>query len=330
MSIPYPIPRGHTEMNDDTLNAEREASALVIGRDALLELWLGLDNALDPLDRLLVAAVLQANVDPATTSLEDQIRYGTLNRPMPDEIRRPVSISRLADSMDLRFETVRRRVNRLKTLGVFVTTPAGVLAPESYGNSPGNAATVRAIDGLAERTYRHLVRHHYFSNSPLPSPAHQPEQHPYRAVARLFMTYALRMLLESRPFFGDFTNQLLVMRLNQMNTADLGDARRWDPVGDIVLPTIPDPVRLPISVASLARETGMTVETTRRRLVDLAEQGICRRVEGGYITVADNIKELRMSLVSANRMNLTRLYRNCALVGAIEGWDLRMRPRKAS
>ncbi len=317
-------------MNDDTRTTEREAWALVIGHDALLELWLGLDNALDPLDRLLVATVLQANVDPATTSLEDQIKYGNLNRPMPDEIRRPVSISRLADSMDLRFETVRRRVNRLKTLGVFVTTPSGVLAPESYGNSPGNAVTVRAIDGLAERTYRHLVRHHYFSNSPLPSPAHRPEQHPYRAVARLFMTYALRMLFESRPFFGDFTNQLLVMRLNQMNTANLGFAREWDPSADRAFPTIPKQLRLPVSVASLARETGMAVETTRRRLVDLAEQGICRRVEGGYITAADNINELRMSLVSANRMNLTRLYRNCALVGALEGWDSRMEIRTGS
>ena len=317
-------------MNDDTLNAEREAAALRIGRDALLELWLELDNALDPLDRLLVATVLQANVDPATTTLEDQIMYGALSRPMPDEIRRPVSISRLADSLDLRFETVRRRVNRLKTLGMFVTTPLGILVPESYGNSPGNAAAVKAIDGLAERTYRHLVLHRYFTDSPLPPAAYRPEQHPYRAVARLFMNYALRMLLESRPFFGDFTNQLLVMRLNQMNTTDLGDPPQWDPVEDNTLPTIPDERRLPISIGVLARATGVTFETTRRRLADLAERGICRRVEGGYISVADAAKGLRMSLVSANRMNLTRLYRTCALVGAIEGWDSRMQIRTAS
>ena len=330
MSTFHPIPRGHTEMNDDALNAEREASALMIGRDALLEVWLGLGKSLDPIDRLLVATVLQANVDPATITLEDQIKYGDLNRPMPDEIRRPVSISRLADSMDLRFETVRRRVNRLKTLGLFVTTPSGILSPESNSNTHKNAVAVMAIDGLAERTYRRLVSQHYFNNNPLPSPAHRPEQHPYRAVARLFMSYALRMLGESRPFFGDFTNQLLIMRLNQMNTTNLGDVREWDEIDDNMLPAISDQRRIPVSIAALARETGVAVETTRRRLADLAEQGICRRVDGGYITVARGIMGLRSSLVSSNRMNLTRLYRNCALVGAIDGWDSRIEIRAAS
>lgn len=315
-------------MNEDTLNAERQASALLITRDALLEIWHGREAALDPMDALLVATVIQANVDPATSSLDDQVEHSAMERPPPDEVRRPVSISRLADSMDLRFETVRRRVNRLKDMGVFVTEPTGILVPESYFMTPANAAIVLAIDDLAERTYWRLVNLHYFNNTPLPRPAHKPEQHPYRAVARLFMNYALRMGGEMRAIGGDYINLLLVMQLNQMNTVNLGDVRKWEPDDD--LPTIADPRRLPVTIAALSRESGVPFETTRRRLADLAERGVCRLVDGGYIVPADNIQALGLVISPINRMNLTRLYRNCALVGAIDSWEARMEVRTAS
>ena len=315
-------------MNNDVINAERQASALLITRDALLEIWHGRDAALDPMDAILLATVIQANVEPATANPEEQVEHGALDQPPPAEIRRPVSISRLADSMDLRFETVRRRVNRLKTLGLIVTEPSGILVPESYFLTPENAATVKAIDDLAERTYWRLVNLHYFSSTPLPRPAQQPEQHPYRAVARLFMSYALRMAGEMRAIGGDYINLLLVMQLNQMNTVNLGDVRKWEPDDD--LPTIADSRRVPVTIAALSRESGVPFETTRRRLADLAERGVCRQVDGGYIVPADNIQALGLVISPLNRMNLTRLYRNCALVGAIDSWESRMEVRTAS
>lgn len=325
-----PAHHGYTAMNDYAINAERQASALLITRDALLEIWHGRDPSLDPMDAILLATVIQANVEPATTNLDDQVHHSSLLQPPPTEVRRPVSISRLADSMELRFETVRRRVNRLKALGLFVTEPSGIMVPESYFLTPENAAMVKVIDDLAERTYWRLVNIHYFNSAPLPGPAHCPDQHPYRAVARLFMSYALRMAGEMRAIGGDYINLLLIMQLHQMNTVNLGDARKWDPAEDEGLPTVADHRRLPATIAALSRESGVPFETTRRRLADLAERGVCQQVEGGYIMPAGMIQSLGVALSPVNRMNLTRLYRTCALVGAIDGWESRMEVRTAS
>ena len=45
-----------------------ESAALNITRAALLAMWQGRDKSLDPMDALLVATIIQANVDPAWIS----------------------------------------------------------------------------------------------------------------------------------------------------------------------------------------------------------------------------------------------------------------------
>lgn len=297
-----------------------ESAALNITRGALLALWQGRDRSLDPMDALLVATIIQANVDAATAGLDEQVAFGPLDRPPPDVARRRVSISRVADSLDLRFETVRRRVNRLKARGIIVADSAGVIVPESYFHTPANATTVTAIDALAEHTYWRLVDLGYFDDRPLPPPPYHPPEHPYRAVARHFTSYALRVGGEMRLLCGDYMNLLLVLHLSHLNTAGLGDARDQGTVSHEAGPVIDDPHKTAISVAALARETGVPFETTRRRLNRLAEQDICQQVEGGYIMPAKTLLSFAQILAPTNEMNLTRLYRNCALVGAIEGW----------
>ncbi|MDP2212984.1 Lrp/AsnC family transcriptional regulator [Phenylobacterium sp.] len=315
-------------MNPQALTA-LESAALNISRGALLAVWQGRDKSLDPMDALLVATIIQANVDVATSGLDEQMAFGPLDRPPPDMARRRVSISRVADSLDLRFETVRRRVNRLKAKGVIVADSAGVIVPESYFRTPANAATVTAIDALAALTYRRLADLDYFAGRPLPSPPCHPSEHPYRAVARYFMNYALRVGGEMRLLCGDYMNLLLVLNLSYLNTVDLGDARAPSTDTDGA-PLIPDSEKTPISIAALARESGVPFETTRRRLAKLAENDICRVVGGGYIVPADTIIRFAVTLAPVNEMNLTRLYRNCALVGAVEGWQAKPPLSKAS
>ncbi|MDP2229125.1 MAG: Lrp/AsnC family transcriptional regulator, partial [Moraxellaceae bacterium] len=266
-----------------------ESAALNIARAALLELWQARDHRLDPMDALVVATIIQANVDAATSGLDEQVAFGPLDRPPPDESRRRVSISRVADSLDLRFETVRRRVNRLKDKGIIVADAAGVIVPESYFHTPANAVTVRAIDELAARTYQRLTSLGYFDDRPLPGPPSPPTEHPYRAVARHFMSYALRLGGEMRVLSGDFMNLLLILHLSHLNTSGLGDARGQAETSHEEGPVIDDARKIPISVAALARETGVPFETTRRRLSRLAEQDICRQVGGGYIMPAETI-----------------------------------------
>ena len=316
-------------MNPPSLSA-RESAALNISRIALLALWQGRDKRLDPMDALLVATIIQANVDAATSGLDEQVAFGPIDRPPPDQARRRVSISRIADSLDLRFETVRRRVNRLKDRGVIVSDAAGVIVPESYFHTPDNAATVMGIDALAAHIYWRLVDLGYFDDRPLPPPPYHPPEHPYRAVARYFMSYALRVGGEMRLLCVDYMNLLLVLHLSHLNTAGLGDGRGDAATAHTDGPVIDDTRKMPISVARLARETGVPFETTRRRLSRLAEQDLCRLVEGGYIMPARTILTFAQTLAPINEMNLIRLYRNCALVGAVAGWEARGAVSKAS
>jgi len=126
-----------------------------------------------------------------------------------------------------------------------------------------------------------------------------------------------------RLLCGDYMNLLLVLHLSHLNTAALGDAREQETASPEGGPVIPDSLKVPISVAALARETGVPFETTRRRLSRLADQNICRQVEGGYIMPAQTLLSFAETLAPINEMNLIRLYRSCALVGAIEGWMAR-------
>src|SRR5687768_16284064 len=66
----------------------------------------------EPIVALLVLAVNQANIAPLTLDPQARSRYGALEAPAPDAARRPVSISAVAASLGLPFETVRRRIRR--------------------------------------------------------------------------------------------------------------------------------------------------------------------------------------------------------------------------
>src|SRR5215218_1566479 len=90
----------------------------------------------DVVDGLLLAAISQANVAQITRSPELQRTYATLDQPPPDELRRPVSISAIANSLRIPFETARRRIAALSDLGIIVTHPRGVIIPSGPLNSP--------------------------------------------------------------------------------------------------------------------------------------------------------------------------------------------------
>ena len=63
----------------------------------------------DVIDGILLTAINQANVLPIMRDPQIQRRYATLDNPPPDELRRPVSISAVASSLHVPFETARRR-----------------------------------------------------------------------------------------------------------------------------------------------------------------------------------------------------------------------------
>lgn len=295
------------------------SSALVIGRDALLQAWQGRDRTLDPLDALILVSVIHGNVDPITAGLLEQVEFGAMDQPPPGDKRRRISVSRVADSLDLRFETVRRRVKRLESLGLMDTRRSGVVVPESYFHTPANVQAVIGIDAIAAHACARLKAVGFFDVHPLPDPILTPEGHPYRAVARLFMTYALRLGSEMRVLAGDFLNLFILLELTHLNTLPLSDRRDGDVTGRDV-PVVGDERKTPVSISALARAADLSFETTRRRLSRLTAAGVCKAVDNGYIVPEAVILEFARKLAVTNEMNLARLYRACAQIGAVEGW----------
>jgi hypothetical protein len=71
----------------------------------------------DPLDLLIVHAVLNSNVIHIMSNPVLDKRYSSINAVDPDAIKQGVSRAALARFLNLPLETVRRRVTRLKTMG---------------------------------------------------------------------------------------------------------------------------------------------------------------------------------------------------------------------
>lgn len=87
----------------------------------------------DPLPGLVLMEMTRANVD-----LTDP-KHLTLDAPIPDELRAPISTLALARRMGLPAETVRRHVAKLEAAGFCRRAPGGRLAAlEQLGQGPGN------------------------------------------------------------------------------------------------------------------------------------------------------------------------------------------------
>lgn len=85
----------------------------------------------DLLEPLLLTAILQANQSALPSRPDLQLLYGTGTWALPDEHRRPISVSALAQSLGLPFETVRRRTQALARRGLCVAAPAGLYVPQA-------------------------------------------------------------------------------------------------------------------------------------------------------------------------------------------------------
>src|SRR5262245_29595141 len=98
----------------------------------------------DMVDALLLVAISQANVAQISRSPELQRKYATLDATPPDELRRPVSVSAIANSLRIPFETARRRIANLTELGAVKAAPRGVIVPASVLDSPFYRTTAEA------------------------------------------------------------------------------------------------------------------------------------------------------------------------------------------
>jgi len=272
----------------------------------------------DVLDTLLMSAVIQANVEEINRRGDLQVAFAQSDEPPPDELRRPVSMNALASSLDLPFETVRRRIKGLVRAGQCVFVEGGVIVPSAVLTQPRYAADAyRGFERIRDLYYQ-LRGLGLLRDLPQPSVKLSANAFPIRAVARLAGAYVLRVM-EAIGQVGDLIDGLIVVELFRSNTEHLpltpgsGD-------GGIV----PDSERRPVAVTGVAARLGIPQETVRRHVADLMARGVCVRVRGGLIVPLQELAASKSQLrtaVEANAVNLHRLFSAYAQLGVLQVWD---------
>ncbi|TAJ71895.1 MAG: hypothetical protein EPO51_12310 [Phenylobacterium sp.] len=278
----------------------------------------------DVIDGLLMVAISQANVAQITRNAELQRRYATLDQPPPDDMRRPVSISAIANSLRIPFETARRRISALVEAGVVRTAPRGVVIPAAPLNSPFYRIGAEANYGLVRALYFRLRGVGLLEDLPRPSgPAFDPDHPPVRLVIRLSSDYLLRLAEPVSLYMGDLVSGLILMDMIHANTEHLPDTEAGDADGDWSAEGfVPDHMRRPVRATSLADRLGIPQETVRRHLQRLIAADQCERKEDGYLASARILARAPfVQYMLDNQSHLHRLYAGLADFGVLSEWE---------
>lgn len=262
-------------------------------------------TGLKALDALLVLAVNQANIAPLTRDAGARTAYGSLAAPAPDLSRRPVSIHAINTSLQLPFETVRRRIHHLETLGIVRHEGRGVIIPASYLSSPAYLQDVVAAHGRLRDLYFALTRADLLE--PLPPSAYAPEDEPpMRAAARLLSDFLLRSADVLMRRTHDIVSGLI---LGAVACASLPGARMASPKGPGMTAT------------EAGKWLGLPGETARRRMMQLTADGHCvRGADGLYNANLEADPERWEAAMAELAAVLQRLMAGLAERGVVEAW----------
>ncbi|PZQ65534.1 MAG: hypothetical protein DI570_01310 [Phenylobacterium zucineum] len=257
-------------------------------------------TGLKALDALIVMAVNQANIALLTRDTDARYAYGGLSAPAPDESRRPVSIHAIAMSMQLPFETVRRRIHQLEEIGACRQEARGVIVPGAYLSSPAYLQDVLRAHGRMRRLHEELSSQDLID--PLPASNYLPtDEAPVRAAARLLSDFLLRI-------------------------ADTLMRRTQDPVsglilGAVIVASLGGGPADGISASEAARRLGLAGETVRRRLAQLQADGHCqRRPQARYAIPVAPGDPAWEPLIGELAATVQRLMAGLAERGVIESW----------
>lgn len=127
-------------------------------------------------------------------------------------------------------------------------------------------------------------------------------------LARVGSNYLLRALANlTEAFEGDMARAVVFMAIGQAATDHLGLNRDFTDFGGDGL--IPDELRRPVTVLSIANSLQMPRETTRRHVTRLLQRGYCIQVQGRRVMIPAEIyrrPEIRQ-VIEKNRRDLQLL-----------------------
>ncbi|WP_374470927.1 hypothetical protein [Phenylobacterium sp.] len=266
---------------------------------------------LDSADALLVMAINQANILPLTQDPAARRRYGDLAAPAPDDERRPVSISAIALSLGLPFETARRHIHRLSAAGVCAIEERGVIVPAAFLSSPAYLGSVMQMYGRLRSFHDELQA--YGLLRPLPERAFPAEgEGLMRGAARLVSDYLLRVSAGVVRIAGDRMSALALLG------AAAGGTDAPTLAGD---GQVRPGVRRPVRPAELSRRLRLPAETTRRQLLRLTEEGVVARTELGFMVTEEMLASRPWrAVLKANAADVQRLFDGLAVRGVVALW----------
>jgi DNA-binding Lrp family transcriptional regulator len=275
------------------------------------------DRAL--IDGLLLIGIVQANVSLVTREPDLQRTYAAYDTPPPDALRRAVSVSAIANSLRLPYETVRRRVAGLERKGLCVVDERGVYVPNRVLTSPEHMAGSFAVFERLRQLYYRLKDLGVLRSFPEADP--QPPVDLVRAIMRVFGDYFLRTVDAVSRGVGDLMAGLVLLGVLTANTEHLPDHEAGAD-GAEAEAFVPDSLRRPVSVAALARRLRLPEETVRRHASQLVADGRCARAPQGYlIPGAVLARPLWVALMGENLSHLNRMFSDLAHLGVLAAWD---------
>lgn len=283
--------------------SERAIQTLRASNKFCLKLYDLAVGDLHPLDVLLLLTIIQANAAPVANDPVLQERFAGVATPIAAELRRPISTSRLAASLRLPLETVRRRVRRLadKSLcegaGTGWAATMSLLAPHRHGAMLADAE-------MLTRDFYFRCAENDLLELPEPGMAAPASADQGRLVARTVGEYLLRSSGLVTRFAGDAIDGMIFQVIADACTPTAGSDR---------------PAR--ILASSVGRRLGLSEETARRRLADLERRGLCRRGPTSRWVASLGLKAPELSRVAAeNEANLRRMFALLARHGVLERW----------
>lgn len=262
----------------------------------------------DFIDAMIRMAITEANVRHLLADDAENRRFASFDQPVPDELRRPVSIHGVSTSLSMPFETVRRRVGSLSKRDLCSLVPGGLIVTQAQ-------LSTEAMRVLQERTYRGVVelyarvRAHAEFRDARDSEgvaALDVSTPPVRAVTRPALSYVLRFLESAEPVAGSVLDGILLLFVGGANIQHLAEPGDSADASDEV---VDDALRRPVPVFALARGMGLPAETVRRRVSALVEQGLCQRDHRGvYVPAAVMRSPALVAHRDRNTASLQRLF----------------------
>lgn len=269
----------------------------------------------DLLDGLILLSVMHANIDPLYRAGASPFETGWT--PASDDLR-PISISAIAASLSLPFETVRRRVSQLRDAGRLEATRHGLLAATGHFSSDRHvferSTTARRVRNLClDLTELGVVR-----DVTGPATGAPPSG---TIVNHLATEYCLRQMETLQRHIGDVTAGILLIQIIRITTDHLDDTfTEYTEREDLV----DDSLRRPTTTAHLAARAGVPAETARRHAMALVQRNWVAQTPQGRLYLTRDM--LRTSPWPEGRrdnvVNLNRLIGGLAAQGALAAWGI--------